>query len=56
MVIHFFKLRFILCKVEQPIQGMELQQKEAQQIKAWRKSLYKEPTANRCLLILHLRL
>ena len=26
----FFKLGFIPCKAEQPLQGMELQEKEAQ--------------------------
>ena len=30
---------------------MELQEKETQNIKAYRKSLYKEPPVNRCLLI-----
>ena len=40
------------CKAEQPLQGKELQEKEAQNIKAYRKSLLKEPTVNRCLLIL----
>ena len=30
---------------------MELQEKEAQKIKANRKSLYEEPTGNRCMLI-----
>ena len=27
----FFKLRFTPCKVEQPLQGMELQEKETQE-------------------------
>ena len=39
-------------QAEQPLQGKELQEKEAQNIKAYRKSLLKEPTVNRCLLIL----
>ena len=28
--VFFFKLGFIPCKAEQPLQGMELQEKEAQ--------------------------
>ena len=35
----FLKLGFTPCKAEQPLQGMELQEKEAQKIKAYRKSL-----------------
>ena len=38
-MIFFFKLRFTSCKAEQPLQGMELQEKEAQKIKPYRKSL-----------------
>ena len=34
--IYFFQLRFTPCKAEQPLHGMELQEKEAQ--KAYRKS------------------
>ena len=30
IVIGFFKLRFTPCNDEQPLQGMELQEKEAQ--------------------------
>ena len=37
----------------QPLQGMELQEKKAQ--KAYRKSVQKEPTVQRCLLILDLK-
>ena len=29
-IYSFFKLRFTPCKTEQPLQGMELQEKEAQ--------------------------
>ena len=29
----FFNLRFTLCKAEQPLRGMELQEKEAQKDK-----------------------
>ena len=50
-----FKLGFTSCKAEQPLQGMGLQEKEAQKDKAYRKSIYKEPTVNRCLLILDLK-
>ena len=35
----FFKLGFTPCKVEQPLQDILLQEKEAQKIKAYRKSL-----------------
>ena len=50
----FFKLGFTLCKAEQPLQDMDLQKKH-KKIKAYRKSFYKEPTVNRCLLILDLK-
>ena len=40
---------------EQPLKGMEIQKKKQKKIKAYRKSLYKEPP-NRCLLILDLKL
>ena len=46
---------FTSHKAEEPLQGMELQEKVAKKIKAHRKSLQKEPTVNRCLLILHLK-
>ena len=49
------ELGFILCKAEQPLQGMELQKKRCKRIKACRKSLLKEPTVNGCLLILDLK-
>ena len=35
----FFKLGFSPCKVEQPLQGMELQEKESKKIKAYKKSV-----------------
>ena len=53
--IYFFKLGFTPCKTEQPPQGMKLQDKKHERIKAYRKSLLKETTVNRCLLILELR-
>ena len=42
--IFFFKLRFTPCKAEEPLRGMELQEKEAQKIKAYWKSFKKELT------------
>ena len=50
----YFKLGFTLCKADQPLQGMELQEKLHKKIKAYRKSLYNEPKVYRCLLILDL--
>ena len=46
---------FTPCKAEQPLQGMELQKKKHEKIVAYRKSLEKEPTVNKCLLILDLK-
>ena len=43
---------FAICKAEQPLKDMELQEKKHNTVKACRKSLQKEPTVNRCLLIL----
>ena len=42
---------------EQPLQGMELQEKKkiTKKITGYRKSVYKEPTVKRCLLILDLK-
>ena len=45
-------MEFTLCKAEQPLQGMELQEKEAQKD---RKSVCKEPAVKRCQLILDLK-
>ena len=50
-----FLLGLTTRKAEQPLQNMELKEKEAQKDKAYKKSLYKEPTVNRCLLILDLK-
>ena len=33
------KMGFTLCKAEQPLQGMELQEKEVKKIKAYSKSV-----------------
>ena len=48
----FFLFGFTPCKAEQPLRGMELQEKEAQN--TYRKSVKKEPIFTRCLLILDL--
>ena len=45
-----FLVGFTPYKAEQP-----LEKKKYKKIKAYRKSLYKEPTVNRCLLILELK-
>ena len=50
--IKYIKLGFTPRKSEQPLQSMELQEKEAQKMKSFRKSLQKESTVNRCLLVL----
>ena len=53
--MRFFLTGIHSCKVEQPLQGMELQEKKHKKIEAYRKSLYKEPTVNSYLLILDLK-
>ena len=45
-----FKLGFTICKVEQPLWGMELQEKEAQKDQRVQEICFK-----RCLLILDFR-
>ena len=50
----FFYLGFTLCKLEQPLPDMELQEKEKVK-KAYRKSVQKKPTVKRSLLILELK-
>ena len=37
--IFYFQLRFTPCKAEQPLQGMELQEKKHKKIRAYRKSV-----------------
>ena len=39
MYINIYKSWFTPCKAEQPLRGMALQEKEAQKIKAYRKSV-----------------
>ena len=51
----FLSLGFTPCKAEQPLKGMELEKNKHKKIKAYRKSVYKEPTVKRCLLILDLK-
>ena len=46
---------FTPCKAEQPLWGLESQEKEAQKDYSIRKSVSKEPTVKRCLLILNLK-
>ena len=53
--IIIFQLVFTPCKAEQPLRGMELQEKGTQKIKAHRKPVWKEPTDKRCLLNLNLK-
>ena len=50
------QLGFILCKAEQPLQGMELQEEKAQKRLIYTGNLLrKELTVKRCLLILDLK-
>ena len=52
----FFNLGITPWKAKQPLEVMELHKKKQHKIiKAYWKSLYKEPTVNRCLLILDLK-
>ena len=51
----FKKKGFNPCKAEQPLQGMESQEKKHKNIKAYTKSFYKEAKVNRCMLILDFR-
>ena len=54
--IFFFKLGFTPCKAEQPLWSIELQEKKhKKKIIGYTKSVQKEPTAKRCLLILNLK-
>ena len=46
---------FTRRKAEKPKLGMELQEKEAQKDQAYMKSLQKEPSVNRYLLIVDLK-
>ena len=49
----FFK--FTPCKAEQPLRSMKFQKMKHKKIKSYGKSVYKEPTVKRCLLILDLK-
>ena len=56
MILNFsFQLGFTLCKAEQPLQGIELQEKEAQKRLQHTGNLFREPTVKGCLLILDLK-
>ena len=50
-----FELGFTPCKSEQSLQAWNYKKKKHKKIIAYRKSLQKEPTGNRCLLILDLK-
>ena len=50
----FLYLRFTLCKAQQPLRGMELQEKEAQKDYSIQE-IYLERTIKRCLLISDLK-
>ena len=55
-VFLFFKLGFTPCKGKQPPQGIDLREENKhKKTEAHRKFLKKEPTINRCLLILDLK-
>ena len=51
----FFKFRLTPWKAEQPLRGMELGKEVHKKIKTCRKSVLKEPTGKKCLLILDLK-
>ena len=42
--LSFFLMGFTPCKAEQPLRGMKLQEKKHKKVKAYRKSIQKEPT------------
>ena len=50
-----FYLRFTPCKAEQPLRGMELQEKDRKILKHTGNLFRKKPTSKRCLLILDLK-
>ena len=51
--MHFLRLEFTPCKDEHLLLSME--KKKHKKIKAYRKSVYEEPTVKRCMLILDLK-
>ena len=58
LFVRAFILGFTLCKTEQPLRGIEVQKKKKkkkQKIKAYRKSIQRNPTVKRCLLIVGLK-
>ena len=44
----FYYLGFTPCKAEQPLRGMELQEKEAQKDQSTQEFYLEEPTVKRC--------
>ena len=52
--LRIFEFRYTQLKAEQPLRGKELQEKDKIK-KAYRKSVQKEPTVKRCLLVLELK-
>ena len=56
LLFYFFKLGFAPCKAEQPLQGMELQKKEAKkELKHTGNLSRKNLQLKSCLLILDLK-
>ena len=51
----FFKFGLTPCKAKQHYKARSYKKKKYKKIKAYRKSLDKEPTVNRCQLILELK-
>ena len=53
----FFLLGFTPCNAEQPLQGKawSYRKKKHKKIKAYRSSVWKEPTVKRCLFLLHIQ-
>ena len=47
--------KLLHARLDSPYKAWSNKKKKHKKIKAYRKSLYKEPTVNRCLLILDLK-
>ena len=52
---HFFNLDSLHARLNSHYKAQSYKEKKHKKIKAYRKSLYKEPTVNRCLLKLDLK-
>ena len=48
-------MRVTPCKVEEPLQGMELQKKKKEKTRSKKKAVEKEPKDKRCLLSLDIK-